>query len=108
MEVSDIEENLMEENIENNIFEIIESYWYIFDNKKKFMKQLRFMYKSKSQKTQLLSYLKLNIWNVEDKRPLNYKTINLRHGHRLLIINENTIDGIYPHDEYEDRIKAIL
>jgi hypothetical protein len=26
MEVSDIEENLMEENIENNIFEIIESY----------------------------------------------------------------------------------
>jgi len=91
-----------------DIIKILEAYGYSISNTKRFEKQFDALYTTHKKKDWLFSILRNNIKRPEKRNILQYWAIDLRYWHRILILNKNEIDWIYNHEEYSNRVKAII
>lgn len=93
---------------EKNLIKIFEAYSYIISNPKKLEKQFDLLYPTDKKKEWVFSILRTKIQKPEKRNILQYRAIDLRYWHRILILNRNEIDWIYNHEEYSKRVKAII
>lgn len=93
---------------EKNLIKICEAYGYSVSNPKKLEKQFDVLYPTDKKKEWVFSLLRTKIEKPEKRNMLQYRAIDLRYWHRVLILNKNEIDGIYNHEEYSNRVKAII
>jgi hypothetical protein len=91
-----------------DIIKILEAYGYNISNPKRLEKQFDALYTTHNKKDWLFSILKSKIQKPEKRNILQYRAIDLRSWHRILILNKNEIDWIYNHEEYSNRVKAII
>lgn len=78
---------------------------YSFINENAFIKQFNKLYPDKIEKERAYQELKKNIGIINKKKIYNCRTIEMHSWIRiLLLMNENIVDGVYNHDDYENRI----
>lgn len=87
--------------------------WYQVNHRNYVAKCFNKLYKDTQIRQSLLEELKRNIFSQEKvtRKKQSYWKINIyqKKGHRILFLEDNkTIDGIYNHDDYENRISNFL